>query len=350
MYTKNPITEKLESFAYKSDIARLLARLNKVSGTTGDESEIILEANAALSSAATAESKHATAQADMANATNFLEQYETSRQAAATEIDTIEKGDGTNLGYATITAKSNAAKTKATGTVTTKNNTNAANLKRLVKCFVNHTVRIADLDLLHGIGTMANTVDKTAYKYAACENADDLWAADGHAGEINAYFFNGDTEGKYDKNLMSLNDTTNCYTHDGMSADVTVWNSDLPSLTQDKATMFAHGPLIEFNGELPNLKSGNRMFHECTSLTAFNHELPSLTDGTHMFGNCGENITVYWEGPTSMPHLINGEEMFSRSPNLRSLNIALPELECGKGMFNWCSSFVNGPTSLPKLR
>lgn len=245
MYTKNPITEKLESFAYKSDIARLLERLNKVSGSTGDESEVILEANAALSSAATADSKHTTAQSDMADAQGYLEQYETSRQAAATEIGTIENGDTTNLGYAAITAKSNAAKTKATGTVTTKNNTNAANLKKLVGCFVNHTVRIADLDLLHGIGTMANTVDKTAYKYAACENADDLAHADGAQGTALTYFFSGP---EYKENLMSLASLERCMAHDdpgGYRPDVTTWTSDLPSLVDiQDATIFGHGPIF----------------------------------------------------------------------------------------------------------
>lgn len=244
MYTKNPITEKLESFAYKSDIARLLAKLNMVSGATGDESEVILEANAALSSASTADSKHATAQADIANATNFLGQYETSRQAAATEIGTIENGDATNLGYAAITAKSNAAKAKATGTVTTKNNTNAANLKKLVDCFVNHTVRIADLDLLHGIGTMANTVDKTDYKYAACENAADLAHADGAVGTAPTYYFSGP---EYKENLMSLASLERCRTHDdlgGRRPDVTTWTSDLPSLVDIHGdTIFAHGPI-----------------------------------------------------------------------------------------------------------
>lgn len=245
MYTKNPITEKLESFAYKSDIARLLARLNKVSGATGDESEVILEANAALSSASMADGKHATAQSDMSDAQSYLEMYETSRQAAATEIGTIENGDTTNLGYAAITAKSNAAVEKATGTVTTKNNTNAANLKKLVDCFVNHTVRIADLDLLHGIGNMANAVDKTAYKYAACENADDLAHADGVQVTAPTYYFSGP---EYKENLMSLATLERCRAHDdpgGYRPDVTTWTSDLPSLVDiQDATIFGHGPIF----------------------------------------------------------------------------------------------------------
>ena len=131
---------------------------------------------------------------------------------------------------------------------------------------------------------------------------------------------------------------TECY-------NLTIFNSDLSSLTFCDSMFIGCSNLTSFNSDLSSLTNGFGMFIGCPNLTSFNSELPSLTDGYCMFSYC-ENLTSF---NSELPSLTNGEYMFDGCPNLTSFSSDLSSLTNGYGMFSYCENLTSFSSDLSSL-
>lgn len=133
---------------------------------------------------------------------------------------------------------------------------------------------------------------------------------------------------------------------------ITKWYGDMPNLTvaygrgtsSSSYGMFqACTNLTVFNGDLPSLTDGSYMFSDCTSLTSFKGDLSSLTKGNYMFQRC--RLTS-WD--IDLPSLTSAEMMFYGS-GLISFKGDLARLTSHYSMFTDCALLTTFEGDLSSL-
>ena len=139
-----------------------------------------------------------------------------------------------------------------------------------------------------------------------------------------------------------LTDATNSVFSKRMG--ISVFESDLSSLTNGNAMFNNCNDLTSFKSDLSSLTKGSRMFGNCTNLTNFNIVLSSLTDGSSMFINC-RALTKF---NSDLSSLTNGSNMFYHCISLTEFSGDLSSLKNGSGMFDQTqlSSFTSKLSSL----
>ena len=139
-----------------------------------------------------------------------------------------------------------------------------------------------------------------------------------------------------------LTDATNSVFSKRMG--ISVFESDLSSLTNGNAMFNNCNDLTSFKSDLSSLTKGSRMFGNCTNLTNFNIDLSSLTNGNYMFLNC-RALTKF---NSDLSSLEDGSNMFYLCISLTEFRGDLSSLKNGSGMFEQTrlSSFTSKLSSL----
>lgn len=378
MYSKNPVTEKLDTLAYKSDVSKLITRVAQLK-TDGGDDEVEALVNQANSITASATIANTTAQANITEASQYIDGPD-GVNADFQAITTIKEGFNKRVSGIKATdqiiSDATELKNRAFNEIDPQNQLNAERINKLLDCFVDTTERIADLDTLQEVGTMAFTINGDKYQASHCKNKTELDATTFAFHPQMERETSDGTDTVVSNNLMSLSDLS------GINASIVKkWNGiSLPSLVDNTGNSSIFGPeLTTYYGELPNLVMGENLFNGCNSLTGFYTErpkegetvgsgvLPNLLDGNLMFCYCNQlnNWTVEMPKLTSaetmfaqcrglsswttpLPNLENGRDMFSYT-GLTEWNIDLPNLKNGVGMFYECSNLASWSGSLKNL-
>lgn len=142
--------------------------------------------------------------------------------------------------------------------------------------YIKLQTRVADIDLLPQVATMADGLNHEKYGRAIYETNRSLEGA--------GYVITEDTVGPitgYDNCFLSLNELFARENEEVVFPGVKKWYVDLPRLVSCH-TNFSNGPVDEFTGNLPNLKKGQGMF-EASSIEEWDGVLSSLEYGKWMF-------------------------------------------------------------------
>ena len=126
---------------------------------------------------------------------------------------------------------------------------------------------------------------------------------------------------------------------------LTVFNSDLSSLTNGTNMFYSCETLTSFSSNMRSLKNGYGMFGCCYSLTSFDADLSSLEEGYNMFESC-ETLTSF---ESNLDSLKVGDYMFGFSTSLSSFKSNLPSLKTGEYMFDGCTSLTSFDVDMSSL-
>lgn len=411
MYSKNPITKKVEANIYLSDILNAEKRISVLEGAGGGEAlDIATQAKESAQNALDILSIPEIGVVDKSNTAK--QEAQTIKTTASgyktTALNANDKVFGTsaeNPGAQKIVqqmsqdiASANDSSSKTKVTLLGTNFSTGPGIS-LLDCFVNTSIHLADLDLLHEVGATAHDLNPSAYPFSHFTDIDNSVFGPGPSGYEpgpSGYepgptgYEPGPSEYAFgptlSANLMSAQSASADLSHIGS------WESDLPSLTTSENFKFTSlSKLDSFTGMLPNLVIGTEMFKDvqsafrtgpqslpslvdgtdmfngCTRLTNAPYELPSLVDGTRMYKFAGkdiiytETLTTYFNGPTLLPNLEDGTDMFNSALLSNLVPESLPSLEIGVRMYNNTrfspytdgpstpSSFAVGPTYMPAL-
>lgn len=401
MYSKNPVTQKLDSYAFQSDLEKvdkLILKAGERGNVSSGTITLVEEAEVAAGGAATAASGAREA-VDKLN-TEDIPTAQGQYTAMYDKVYGSPSDPGGLEGAVKETCETVQGNEPVVAGVVGVTEKNTGDMNAFLDSYVATTVRIADPDQLQEIGAMAHEVNGDVYPYSHCETASELAAA----GFVCSAEMNEDavdSQGKaYKNNLMSFNDIdgglqgtqnvhswsiplpslrdvdiylplanrfVNIESFDGAlpnlvnggcffyNTNLSEWTAELPSLVSgagdsaDGEGMFCNTDLSSWDVALPRLKYGWGMFYGCKKLVSFETPLPRLIDGTVMFTNC----TSLTDCNITLPSLENGTDMFAGCTSLGVVGFTLPSLKKGSFMFDMCKiefeSACNILNSLPNV-
>lgn len=202
-----------------------------------------------------------------------------------------------------------------------------------------------------GSGNSGDTV-VLGTKYLGCKNGGDVVAIDPN------YLTNDIIDGVWTQSLAGLEYGFISDCNDGLfngSNTLTVFKSDLSSLTGGYSMFNGATNLTTFDADLSSLTGGYSMFTDCRNLTTFTSDLSSLEDGFGMFYNCSalnyftSNLSSLSEAwgmfygcsklttfASDLSSLTNGYDMFYNCSALTTFTSDLSSLTNGRGMFYGC--------------
>ena len=146
----------------------------------------------------------------------------------------------------------------------------------------------------------------------------------------------------YDSNGLTITKVENNKAYNG---DEFVCNMQTEKIKIGEKMFYKNTALTVFDSDLSSLTDGSSMFRSCSNLTSFDVDLSSLTNGYYMFEKCS-NLTTF---TSDLSSLTDGYDMFYGCDNLTTFTSDLSSLTSGYWMFSGCKKLTSFNADLSSL-